>query len=143
MAAPAKRNLDELARHPDYAVKVQVERWETEADAQHRRRKDLISFVAVLIALGLLMVAALAVVLVPGLAPESKNWATSALSAIVAGGVGYLGGARNRLIRAILRILQAATEGCRIAEADKVSRGRQGVGNRFRADSWKKTVSGS
>src|SRR5271157_363166 len=116
MAAPAKRNLDELARHPDYAVKVQVERRETEADAQHRRRKDLISFVAVLTALGLLMLAALAVVLVPGLAPESKNWATSALSAIVAGGVGYWG-ARSRLIRAVLRTCQAATEGCRIAGA--------------------------
>ena len=50
---------------------------------------------AVLAALGLLMVAALAVVLVPGLAPESKNWATSALSAIVAGAVGYLGGKKH------------------------------------------------
>ncbi len=95
MTAPAKRNLDELAHHPDYAVKVQVERRETEADAQHRRRKDLISFKAVLIALGLLMLAAVAVVLVPGLAPESKNWATSVLSAIVAGGVGYLGGKKH------------------------------------------------
>ncbi|MBV8312359.1 MAG: hypothetical protein JO344_18405 [Planctomycetaceae bacterium] len=41
MAGPAKRNLDELAHHPDYAVKVQLERRETEADAEHRRRKDL------------------------------------------------------------------------------------------------------
>jgi len=95
MAAPAKRDLDELAHHPDYNVKVQIERRETEADARHRRRKDLISFVAVLTALGLLMLAALAVVLVPGLAPESKNWATSALSAIVAGAVGFLGGKKH------------------------------------------------
>ena len=73
-------------------------RWrrrETDPNAQHRRLKDLNSFVAVLVALGLLMVAALAVVLVPGLAPESKNWATSALSAIVAGAVGYLGGKKH------------------------------------------------
>jgi hypothetical protein len=73
MAAPAKRDLNELAHHPDYNVKVQMERRETDSDAQHRRLKDLISFVAVLVALGLLMVAALAVVLVPGLAPESKH----------------------------------------------------------------------
>src|SRR5271166_3947439 len=92
MAGPAKRNLDELAHHPDYAVKVQLERRETEADAQHRRRKDLIAFGAVVVAMGLLMLAALAVVLVPGLAPESRGWATSVLSAIVAGGVSYLGG---------------------------------------------------
>jgi predicted permease len=95
MAASAKRDLNELAHHPDYNVKVQMERRETDSNAQHRRLKDLISFVAVLVALGLLMVAALAVVLVPGLAPESKNWATSALSAIVAGAVGYLGGKKH------------------------------------------------
>ncbi len=56
MAAPAKRDLNELAHHPDYNVKVQMERRETDSDAQHRRLKDLISFVAVLVALGLLMV---------------------------------------------------------------------------------------
>jgi hypothetical protein len=95
MTAPAKRDLNELALHPDYDVKVQMERRETEPDAQHRRHKDFISFVAVLVALGLLMIAALAVVLAPGLAPESKSWATSALSAIVAGAVGYLGGKKH------------------------------------------------
>ena len=33
MAAPAKRNFDELIHHPDYDVKVQAERRETELDA--------------------------------------------------------------------------------------------------------------
>jgi hypothetical protein len=41
------------------------------------------------------MAAALAVVVVPGLAPESKSWATSALSAIIAGAVGYLAGKKH------------------------------------------------
>ena len=43
MAAPAKRDLDELAHHPDYNVKVQIERRETEAEANHRRRKDFVT----------------------------------------------------------------------------------------------------
>jgi hypothetical protein len=38
MASPAKRDLNELADHPDYNVKVQMERRATESDAQHRRR---------------------------------------------------------------------------------------------------------
>ena len=92
---PAKRDLNALIHHPDYDVKVQLARRETEADAALRRHKDLFAFRAVVISLGLLMVAALAVVLFPGLAPESKGWATSALSAIVAGGVGYLGGRKH------------------------------------------------
>ena len=95
MAPTAKRDLNELAHLPDYNVKVQIDRRENKAEAQHRRRKDFISFVAVVGALGILMAAALAVVLVPWLAPESKNWATSVLSAIVAGAVGYLGGKKH------------------------------------------------
>jgi hypothetical protein len=90
MAARAKQNLDDLVHRPDYTAKLQIERQETEADAQHRRRKDLISLVAVLTALSLLMVCAMIVVLVPGLAPDSKNWATSTLSSIVAFTVGYM-----------------------------------------------------
>jgi hypothetical protein len=95
MAAPAKRDLDELAHRSDYNVKVQIERRETDAEARHRRRKDFVTFVAVLAGLGLAMLAALAVVLVPGLAPESKSWATSALSAIVAGAIGFLAGKKH------------------------------------------------
>jgi hypothetical protein len=86
--APAKRDLDELSHHPESNVKIQLERRENEVEVQHRRRKELIVLKAVIAAPGLLMGCALAFVLVPGLAPESKNWATPTLSAIVAFAVG-------------------------------------------------------
>lgn len=95
MAAPAKRDLDELAHHPDYNVKVQIERRESDAEAQYRRRKDLLTHVAVLIALGIVVFAALLVLFVPGFDPESKSWARSALSAFAVGAIGFLAGKKQ------------------------------------------------
>ena len=92
---PTQRDLDALAHDPNFNVKVQIERRETEPDAEHRRRKDYVAFWAVIVALAVLMGVAVLVVLIPGLAPESRSWATSVLSAIVAGSLGYLGGKKH------------------------------------------------
>jgi hypothetical protein len=92
MAGQTKRDLNDLSHREDYDTKVVLQRRESETDALYRRRKDLVAFTAVIIGMGLVGLLAAAVVLIPGLAPESKGWATSALSAIIAGGVGYLSG---------------------------------------------------
>jgi hypothetical protein len=61
-----------------------------EADAAHRRSQERIILGAVVIATAAVMVVCIGVVIVPGSPPEDAKWATTLLTAIVSGGLGYL-----------------------------------------------------
>ena len=61
-----------------------------EADAAHRRFRETFILLAVVIATAVVMVVCLGVVIIPGSPPENAKWATTLLTAIVSGGLGYL-----------------------------------------------------
>ena len=61
-----------------------------EADAAHRRSKEINGLTAVLIITGVVTIVCIGVVVVPGSPPENAKWATTLLTAIVSGGLGYV-----------------------------------------------------
>lgn len=61
-----------------------------EADAAHRRSKEIIVLRAVLIATAVVTIVCIGVVVVPGSPPVNARWATTLLTAIVSGGLGYV-----------------------------------------------------
>jgi hypothetical protein len=61
-----------------------------EADAAHRWSKEIMILRAVVMATGVVMVVCIGVVIVPGSPPENAKWATTLLTAIISGGLGYL-----------------------------------------------------
>jgi hypothetical protein len=67
-----------------------------EADAEHQRKKDLMIVRGVMIAVGLVCVACVAVVLIPGVPPENAKWATTLLTTIVSAGLGYATGKSSK-----------------------------------------------
>jgi hypothetical protein len=60
-----------------------------EADAAHKRSRETFVLRSVVIATAVVMVACLGVVIIPGSPPENVRWATTLLTAIVSGGLGY------------------------------------------------------
>ncbi len=65
---------------------------EEAAEARHRRIKDLVLFLFLLILLGASSFSCLALVARNDSSPEDKKWATGVLAAIVSGGIGFLTG---------------------------------------------------
>ena len=61
-----------------------------EADAAHRRSKEIIVLWAGVIATVVVMAVCIVVVFVPSSPPENARWATTLLTAIVSGVLGYL-----------------------------------------------------
>jgi hypothetical protein len=61
-----------------------------EADAAHRRSKETVILWGVVIATAVVLIVCIGVVIVPGSPPENAKWATTLLTAIVSGGLGYL-----------------------------------------------------
>ena len=67
---------------------------ESEAQARHRRRKDLMISVAFMVGLASTWVICVVVVFAPEFSGEVQQWATSGITSILAGAVGYLAGKR-------------------------------------------------
>ena len=65
---------------------------EKDAEARHRRLKDLMTSRALLIGLGSTWVVCVVVLFSPGHSAEMRQWATSGITSILAGAVGYLAG---------------------------------------------------
>ena len=65
---------------------------EAEADARTRRTKETVLFFAVIVGVVLLAIVAVKLILSPTSSPDDKKWATTILSAMVTGGIGYLTG---------------------------------------------------
>jgi hypothetical protein len=63
-----------------------------EVDAEYARMNHRLVLRAVIALLALVMIVAVIIVFVPGLSPETKNWATATISAIVSGCIGYISG---------------------------------------------------
>jgi hypothetical protein len=66
-----------------------------ESDAKYHRIKDLILFIAVLLGVSVIVYVCLNTAINNSTTPDDKKWATSILTAIVSGGVGYLTGKRS------------------------------------------------
>ena len=58
-------------------------------EAEHRRRKDLILFVSVILLLGAVAITCLWIIVRPGHSPDDQNWAVPLLTSIVAGAVSF------------------------------------------------------
>jgi hypothetical protein len=67
-----------------------------EADAEHQRRNEGLILRAVLIAVGFVSAVCIWVVLMPGRPAESVKWATTLLTTIVSGGLGYMTGKNSK-----------------------------------------------
>ena len=100
-ASPSKLDLNAVvAQHPNLSLQIgptetveerQQRLSEQRADNRVARYKDAAIFMTLLIALAVTF--GLAVWLLVSSAPaEEKRWATSILSAVVAGGIGYVTG---------------------------------------------------
>lgn len=61
-----------------------------EADAAHRRSRETFVLRAVVTATAIVMIVCIGVIVVPSSPPENAKWATTLLTAIVSGGLGYL-----------------------------------------------------
>lgn len=67
-----------------------------EADAEHQRNKEVLILWAILIAVGVVSVICLWIVLIPGYPAENVKWATTLLTMIVSGGLGYMTGRNSK-----------------------------------------------
>jgi len=67
-----------------------------EANAQHQRRQEVLLLRATLITVGVVSVICLWIVLIPGYPPENVEWATTLLTMIVSGGLGYTTGKNSK-----------------------------------------------
>jgi hypothetical protein len=65
-------------------------------DAEHQRRKEMAMLWVVLGSVGVVSVNCLWIVLVPGQPAESVKWATTLLTTIVSGGLGYMTGKNSK-----------------------------------------------
>lgn len=96
-----KLDLNELANRPDHQLtlvpradpaeresRLKIE----EADAQHRRRKDLVLHVAALVVVSVALGLCVWVIMNPDSNAEDKRWAGTVVTAIVTGLVGYVTG---------------------------------------------------
>jgi len=63
-----------------------------EADAKHRRRKDIALFAVTLFTTAAILGTCFWIVLDPNVSPETKEWARSITTLIIGGFVGYLTG---------------------------------------------------
>lgn len=63
-----------------------------EADAEYQRHKEKVILWAVVIIVSLVTLLCLGLVLLSGIQPETTKWATTLLTTVVAGGVGYMTG---------------------------------------------------
>ncbi len=101
--APRKRKVDDLLPGQPLAVsgdlhcgppETSAERASrlrrSEADAAHRRSQETFIQRAIVIATAIVMIVCIGVVIVPGSPPENAKWATTLLTAIISGGLGYL-----------------------------------------------------
>lgn len=96
-----KLDLNELANRPDHqltlAPRADPAERETrlrieEADAGHRRRKDLILHIAALVVIGVALGLCVWVIVKGDSTVEDKRWAGTVITAIVTGLVGYVTG---------------------------------------------------
>jgi len=67
-----------------------------EADAQPQQHKEILLLRAILITVGVVSVICLCIVLIPGYPPENVKWATTRLTMIVSGGLGYTTGKNSK-----------------------------------------------
>jgi hypothetical protein len=67
-----------------------------EADAEHQRHKEVLILWAILITVGVVSVFCLWIVLIPGYPTENVKWATTLLTMIVSGGLGYTTGKNSK-----------------------------------------------
>jgi hypothetical protein len=67
-----------------------------EADAEHQRHKEVLILWAILIIVGVVSVICLWIVLIPGYPAENVKWATTLLTMIVSGGLGYMTGRNSK-----------------------------------------------
>lgn len=81
---------------PTTGVRVEIKTEESAADAEHRRRKDFLLFVAALTFVAVLALVA-AVVAFGGFAdPKQREWGMGVLLLIVGGCIGFLTGKNVR-----------------------------------------------
>lgn len=95
------KNWDLKARESNKEVQARLQREAEDAahqrlkdaeDAAHQRLRDKAILVFVLIIVGLVSLLCISVVVIPGAPPENVKWATTLLTTIVAGGLGYMTG---------------------------------------------------
>ncbi len=100
-AAGNKRNLEDLLHKSGYEFSLKkVERREElqfrhrqqEADSAHEHYKDKLILWAVVSVVSLVSVDCVGLILFSGIQPETTKWATTLLTTVVAGGVGYMTG---------------------------------------------------
>ena len=66
------------------------------ADIEHRRNKEILILWAILITVGVVSVFCLWIVFIPGHPAENVQWATTLLTMIVSGGLGYTTGKNSK-----------------------------------------------
>jgi hypothetical protein len=84
------KNFTIQTRDSAEEIKARIQREQDEAN--HQRYKDKVILWAVIIVVGGASLASLACLFLPGTSPETLKWATTLLTTVVAGGLGYMTG---------------------------------------------------
>ena len=84
------------ARSPEPPLVLESRLRREEADAEHQRYKDRIITWSVIITVAVVSSYSLVLTALPWTGPEAAKWATTILTTVVAGGVGYMTGRGSR-----------------------------------------------
>jgi hypothetical protein len=90
------RSLQDRLESRDHPDEREARLRREEADAEHRRRIEALIIRTILITVSVVSVICLWIVLVPGQSTENAKWATTLLTTIVSGGLGYMTGKNSK-----------------------------------------------
>jgi len=94
--AKSSKKLKFNVSNMETAEEIEARIRRDEKDSDHEQKKELIILWAVVLVVGLVSAVCVVVVFLPHSSPDSVKWATTLLTTVVAGGVGYMTGKGSR-----------------------------------------------